>query len=155
MLADLNLGEWHRVVIHFPIALLIVAPLFDLLGFSERMRWGRHAGLVLLILGTAAALVAGLIAVPSPSEGVLRIRGAEDGFALHRALGIATMCAALGVLLLRLGVEWLRPESKPLRIGLLVLGIGLAVLVGFTGHYGGVLVFEHGLGTQTPPPARP
>jgi len=56
------LPEWeglHPLVVHFPIALLMVAPLFALLGFLPRVGQGfRLAALALLILGTVASYVA-------------------------------------------------------------------------------------------------
>jgi len=53
-------NELHPLVIHFPVALLIVAPLFVLLALILRSgrRWLGLAALLLMALGTVAAYVA-------------------------------------------------------------------------------------------------
>jgi len=53
-------NEFHPLVIHFPIALLIVAPLFALLAVFLRSgrRWLGLSALLLMALGTVAAFVA-------------------------------------------------------------------------------------------------
>ena len=56
------LPEWeglHPLVVHLPIALLLVAPLFVLLGFLPRVGGGfRLTALMLFVLGTVGAYVA-------------------------------------------------------------------------------------------------
>ena len=49
----------HPLIVHFPIALLLVSPLFVLLGFLPKVGRGfALAGLVLMVLGTIGAYVA-------------------------------------------------------------------------------------------------
>lgn len=49
----------HPLVVHFPVALLLVSPLFVLLGLLPKIGRGfSHAALALLLLGTIAAYVA-------------------------------------------------------------------------------------------------
>lgn len=54
-------AELHPLVIHFPIVLLLIAPLFILIGALLRPERGRpflYASLILMILGTVAIWVA-------------------------------------------------------------------------------------------------
>lgn len=51
----------HPTIVHFPIALLLVTPLFVLLGVilrPERGRWFLYAALILMALGTISAYIA-------------------------------------------------------------------------------------------------
>jgi len=48
----------HPLVVHLPIALLIVGFLFDVFGLLMRKDWAKRAGLVLIVLGSVGALTA-------------------------------------------------------------------------------------------------
>ncbi|MCA9274979.1 MAG: hypothetical protein KDA29_03040 [Phycisphaerales bacterium] len=142
------IGRTHLVVLHFPIALLIVAALIELSRAltpriqrraAEPFRPGITAITLVAIalLSTAYAVVSGLIlGFDEPAK-----------VDLHRIFGIAT-----GVLVLALCVSMLaalRATSRtPALIYLALLGIS-AVVVGYTGHLGGNLT--HGTGFITRP----
>lgn len=54
-------SELHPLIIHFPIVLLLVAPLFILIGAALKPERGRpylYAALILMVLGTVAVWVA-------------------------------------------------------------------------------------------------
>ena len=142
------IGRTHLVVLHFPIALLIVAALIEMSRAltpriqrraAEPFRPGITAITLVAIalLSTAYAVVSGLIlGFDEPAK-----------VDLHRIFGIAT-----GVLVLALCVSMLaalRATSRtPALIYLALLGIS-AVVVGYTGHLGGNLT--HGTGFITRP----
>jgi len=143
------LGRTHLVVLHFPIALLIVAAMVEVCtALAPRLRRGpisggyrpsRHAGLLFFIslLATVVSVITGLIF------------GFGDGSEvdLHRILGIVS-----GVLVLITGIALLMARGPApgrgakIYLGLLVLS---AVMIGITGHLGGELT--HGEGFITRP----
>lgn len=132
------LGRFHVLVIHFPIAILIVGALFELasmLGAGEPAR-----GLVRASVGLGA--VSALIAAPL---GLMNAIGAEysgvlsDAFWWHRLLGLTTAGVAT---LAWVAVEWrARREAPTAAVSARVAVFASAALVAITGHLGGSLVF--------------
>lgn len=154
-----SLPGWHGLhplIVHFPVALLIVAPLFLVLSlvFGRYSRQFMLAAWILMVLGTTAAFLA--VATGS-AAGKLVERSPEIQEALehHEELGETTrlifaglsgIFAALlfGPRLLRRDLR--RPVLVTLSLVFLVLyGEGI-VLLANTAHQGGQLV--HGLGVR-------
>ncbi len=116
----------HVVVIHFPIALLALAPFFDIgcLVFRSRV-WLDRTAAALYVIGTIGA-------------GAAYLGG-------HRR------CAARD--LARLGVFWLARHDRRVTIGIFRLAAipiaiaGLLVLA-LTADRGGRLVYQHGVGVS-------
>jgi uncharacterized membrane protein/YHS domain-containing protein len=131
-------GRFHVVSIHFPIALLVVAALFELVAVFKRSESLETTGRALVHLGAAASVVAVLL-------GLAHSVGAEyEGtpasiFLWHRAMGFVTTTAAL---LAAAFVEW-RHRSLARGPAVLVPAVVIvtAVCVGVTGHLGGSLVY--------------
>jgi uncharacterized membrane protein/mono/diheme cytochrome c family protein len=148
------IGRTHLVVLHFPIALLIVAAIVELLSaLNLRRTSSRYTPsptgttmFVFALLATIASVITGLIL------------GFDDGpeVDLHRNLGIAT-----GVLVVITAIPLLAsrrdsPGGAPrIYLTLLIVSAGA---VGFTGHLGGDLTHGKGFLTRplraifTPPP---
>lgn len=141
-------GRTHLVVLHFPIALVIVAAIVEV----SRVFWIRvqrrpqrdpfrpsSAGSVMLAFAFAATLVSIASGLVLGFDGGTRVD-------LHRILGIVS-----GVLMLVTGialVRAMRPASRGGMVYVVLLGCSAAV-VGFTGHLGGELT--HGKGFLTKP----
>ena len=138
----------HPMLVHFPIALLLVAAFFEwvipLLFRNQKERW-RWVGTCLLWAGTlssALTIASGLWAEATAPA----IPSAWDTVGWHKNLGIA-----VGVLAAVLSVWRIfrRPPAMP-RPWMLYgfLWLALVVVLGLTGFYGGRLVFDFGVGVQ-------
>ena len=141
-------GRTHLVVLHFPIALVIVAAVVEVSRAiapkirrepkSELFRPSSAASLmfVFALLGTVVSVSTGL---------VLGFDGGQR-VDLHRILGIVS-----GVMMLMTGIALVRAMRPQSRGGLVYLGLlsVSAAGVGLTGHFGGELT--HGAGFVTKP----
>lgn len=151
----------HPLIIHFPIALLLIAPIFILVGAVLAPAKGRSyliAAMVLLLVGTAAIFVA---VETGEAAGKLaeRVPGVEQVLEAHESLAERT-CAVFSVLsvvfLALLAVPRLlkradtRLTTTILPLAFLVLyGAGALLLVN-TAHNGGRLVHEFGVRAMVP-----
>ncbi len=127
-----TLGRFHPLLIHFPIALLLVAALAELwalLGGGDRSAFLRRFALMAGAASAALAVASGLIFEESHDESNPQLQ-------LHRILGIATTSlAAAAIVVDRIGgPTWVRRA----------LVFAGAVAVGITGHLGGQMVFGEG-----------
>jgi uncharacterized membrane protein len=154
----------HPAIIHFPIALLTVAPLVVLLGLLwPAQRRGIHAvALLLLVLGFG-----GLILALESGEAVERYARATPALlAGVREHELAAQWTTLifGLLGVGFAVLWTLPLwrkrelPKSLETGLLVLWLLLSIAgvlaVGRTGHLGGHLVHDLHTHAYPEPPLR-
>ena len=137
----------HPPLTHFPLALLLTAPVWDalaLLGWADGTPWWTVARWVLglgLLLAVPAA-VSGLLdyaALPetSPAEGTART---------HLLAAGSGIVLSAGSFLLRGYSVGDAPEAVAWTVG---LGLAGAVTLGVAGWLGGELVFRHGVGVRT------
>lgn len=145
------LPEWapnlHPLVVHFPIALLAVAVLVDIIRLAKR----KHASLNLTVqilyglgtLGLIFAFLSGRLA----TETVEVAGQAFTVLASHENWALATMIFFIAIFGLRFAAYWYQLDRrKSISAGFIVLGLIGMGLVTITGDRGGELVFGHGVG---------
>jgi uncharacterized membrane protein len=151
----------HVLIIHFPIALLLLSPLFILISAILPPLKGKPymiAGLTILLLGTASLFIAG-------STGHAAAELAERGgpvdavLEVHEELASETQIVFAGLSIISVGMFLLptilrRGESRLfstyLRAAFLALyTVGILFLVN-TAHAGGRLVHEFGVHAIVP-----
>ena len=147
----------HPAVVHFPIALLIVGAGLSLLAVIFR-RWALPTALI-LVLGAAGAIVA--VQTGEREEHRLPKATGEvhEAFENHehagkRARNFSLVAATLAVLSV-LVARW-RMLTRLIAAATAVAALMTAWHVAQAGHYGGALVYEHGLGVgKNSPPKKP
>lgn len=147
------LPDWapnlHPLVLHFPIALLVVASGFDLIGLLSRDRgtWRRTADW-LYAFGAATAfltwytgtLAADSVFLPTDANAVLTE---------HADLGKYTMWFFSAYAVIRVGISFTSIAARGLFRGLFfVLGIAGIVLLTVTATHGAELVYRYGVGVE-------
>lgn len=130
-------GKFHPIVVHFPIALLIVAAGVELVRTSARRARVSPIALACLAIGATGAVVSAFLgwgdAMSAGYSG-----DAAGTLGLHRWLGIATAIVATAVVGLAIAAQ---RRSVPRRLRAFRAGVILAAaLVGVTGHFGASLV---------------
>ncbi len=148
--------EWmsniHPLIVHFPIALLVMAILADFLSLIlKRFSWIRPAALWLYVfgaLGTIGAYITGkqaadVVHFPSAAYSVV---------ARHADLALYTMLFFSGYALVRLFIAYKKWDQKNVVAIILFLVAAVASgLIQQTAERGGELVFRYGVGTNTQP----
>lgn len=142
----LSATHLHAMLVHFPIALLLVGFLSELVSSFYKKDFFRQTAFYLLILGTIgtiASYFAGRSAGDGMDEGSL-------GAAMELHEQAATVAVWLSVLtvLLYLAI-YLFKFSKPwMRVAGVIVFLLLILAIGRTGYLGGQLVFKHGAGIE-------
>ncbi len=160
-----NLPSWdalHPLVIHFPIVLLVIAPLFIVGGlfFGEKSKWFHSAALVLMVLGSASTFVA---VSTGEAAGQLADRSeqVEPVIERHEELAETTewvfaILTGIYLLLVLVPVLAKRPLANRLAIPIhgafALLYAGSLILLVNTAHQGGMLVHEYGVRAMMPHP---
>lgn len=151
------LPDWapnlHPLVVHFPIALLVVAPLVDLSGLIwSRETFPRRAATLLYALGAVGLIVAYLsgreaaatIWLPGMSHSVV----GEHWTWAFRTLWFYGALLAVRLIVLR---GWRRTPSWVVAALFVVAGLAGVGLLVRTGDRGGALVYQYGVGTDRTP----
>jgi uncharacterized membrane protein len=136
----------HAMLVHFPIALLLVGFLSEVLGLFSSKIFFRQAALYLLILGTAgvvAAFFSGDAAGSGMEEGSM-----GKALELHEQAAQFTLWLAVAAVLLRGGAELLKQHQKWVRIAAFLFFTLSTIAVARTGYLGGQLVFKHAAGVE-------
>lgn len=137
---------FHPVFVHFPIALAILAAALELAGAAfkhDGLKQAAAWNLRFAFLGALAALRTGFQA----EEGVPHESAAHEIMELHETLAIVFTCVAGA--LAALSFFFHKPAVAKLRPVYALLLVAAAVTVGYGGHLGGTMVYEHGIGTET------
>lgn len=151
----------HPLIVHFPIALLLFAPLFVVVGALLRTPRGRSfqaAALSLMVAGTIATFVA---AATGEAAGKLADRTELSSAVLehHESLAESTRAVFTGLTLafaaILFGPRLFKIELAPtasaaLTVAFLVFYSAGAVLLANTAHNGGRLVHELGITAMVP-----
>jgi uncharacterized membrane protein len=157
----------HPLIVHFPIALLLIAPLFIIVGMALRRARGRPflwGALLLMTMGTAAAFIAvstgeaaGKLAERTPEINAVLEHHEELAETTRVVFVVLTVIfAAMLLVPAALGRQSGRLVSVFLPLVFLVCYGAGVVLLANTAHNGGRLVHE--LGVQAlvaPTPPRP
>lgn len=145
----------HPIIIHFPIALLMVVPVIILIGLlmPKSGRTFLISAFVLMLIGTIATFVA-VSTGGAAGELAERVKNVESVLEQHEALAetTRTVFAALTVIFgvivfapMLFKKELSRMIMIPLNLGFLVFYGAGAVLLMNTAHQGGRLVHEFGV----------
>ncbi|MBW7996130.1 MAG: hypothetical protein FVQ81_06065 [Candidatus Glassbacteria bacterium] len=137
-----TIGRFHPVVLHFPIAwliLLVIVETVYLTGMAgELNRWGL-ALLVLTLLSFIPAVVSGLGLASTHASSAAEF---VDKMHLHRNFNISSGLVLLAALALRLVIG--QSAGNKARIGYFILLLAAAGLLGYGSNLGGEMVWGEG-----------
>ena len=136
----------HAIIIHFPIALLIVGFVSELVGVINNKTFFKNTAFYLLLLGSLGVITAyfsGSFAVEGIEEGPLKLP-----IQLHEQAALITLWLAIITALYRVVIFYFNYNSALLTGIGIILFTTLVLAVVRTGYLGGQLVYSHGAGVE-------
>ena len=132
----------HPKVIHFPIALFIGAMGMEVLSLILKKDNLHRTALHMYILATVITPFAVLTGLQEAEH----LHLSHPILTIHRNFALLTMWGSL----VSLPILWLanKKGEKVLRIVFIVFLLMLAIFVSITGHNGGRMVYEYGVGME-------
>ena len=137
----------HPMVVHFPIALLIVGLLAETIGLFTQKEFFSKTGFYLLILGTVGVITA-YFTGQSAGDGITETGALKQALELHEDAAVLSVWLIAGAAVVRIALVLLKKYSglfKGVAFVLFLLGV---LSIARTGYYGGELVFKHAAGVQ-------
>lgn len=137
----------HPLIVHFPIALLLIGVGADL---ASHILWRnslKHVGWWCQLLGflaLVAAVTTGLIA----ESAVVHNDAAHEIMETHEQLGFAVLGLFAILFIWRSLRRSHLPEALVQRLAYLILAIAATGVMAYGAHLGGRLVYEFGVGTR-------
>ena len=135
--------NYHPLVVHFPIVLLIMALVFQIISFFYFKKEFSWTTLILLTLGVITAWLASNTF--HADTGLLRGRAAEI-FAAHERMANFTWWFALAALITKIASHFFLQRKWWIESIVTLLLFGAAIFVSITGHHGAQLVYMQGIG---------
>jgi uncharacterized membrane protein len=146
-------GELHPFILHFAVGLLLMSPLFDVIGLLVRREGLLLAGRWTALSGTLAGGLSVMTGLGAEAALGPHSAAGEALLNLHRSLGLVTIAVWLPVAVWR-GAS---THALPLKARTLYLAAaisGAAILTVETA-LGGAMVYRHGVGLSPAARAEP
>lgn len=140
-----DLNHLHPMIVHFPIALLIVGFIADAAGIIFKKEFYSKAGFYLLILGTLG-VVAAYFSGNFAGEGVTESGALGKALDVHKEAAELSLWLMTGVAVIRIALVLLKKYTGVYKWAAFVLFFAGVLSIARTGYYGGELVYKHAAG---------
>ena len=135
--------NYHPLIVHFPIVLLLMALLFQIISFFYFKKEFSWTTIILLTLGVITAWLASNTFHADAGE--LKGKAAEI-FASHEQMALYTWWFALVAWIAKIISHFFFQRKLWIESIVTLLLIGAAISVSITGHHGAKLVYMQGIG---------
>jgi uncharacterized membrane protein len=137
--------NYHPLVVHFPIVLLIFAAVFQVLSFFVYRKEFSFATLILLLIGTISVWLASNMFHAHPMNLPAHV---NDIYETHELMAKYTWWLALAALAAKSVSHFFNSRKWWSEAIVLILLIGASITVSIAGHHGAQLVHMGGVGPQ-------
>ena len=142
----LDVVHFHPMVVHFPVALLLISALFEVVYLINKDPFYRRAGFYLFVMG-ALGIVAAVITGNLAEEAAER-EAIERFIEAHEEAGQLTLVLTIITFIVRIALKVMDKYHGIYQwIFLTLFAISIAAMVR-TAYLGGELVYTHGAGVQ-------
>ena len=135
----------HPLIIHFPIALLLLGSAADIAGLLLRREELFRAGWYAMIVGAPAAIVTGVTGLWSALHAGYMAPDVEEAVNLHGLLVAGSIVLFTLLFIVRYPCRPVLPAARALYVAAMVVA---ALLLGIGAHFGGELVYVHHVGLK-------
>lgn len=142
-----DLTHIHPMLVHFPIALLLVGFLSETIGLVTKKEFFSTAGFYLLLLG-AMGVVAAYLSGENAGSGITEVGGLKLALETHQGAAEITLWLAIIAAVVRIAVVLIKKYSGMYKSVAYVIFLCAVLSVARTGFYGGELVYKHAAGVQ-------
>ncbi len=137
----------HPMIVHFPIALILVGFLFEVVGVAAKKEFYSKAAFILLLFGTAG-VVAAYITGNRAGDGLSEMGSLKQAIENHEESALVTLVLIGVVAAVRIALAVTKRFAGSLRwIAVALYLVGVLSIIR-TGHLGGTLVYRHAAGVQ-------
>ena len=143
----MDLTHLHPMIVHFPIALLIVGFLSDIIGLLTKRDFFTQAGFYLFTLG-ALGVIAAFITGGQAGDGIVEEGALKQALETHEEAATLAIWVTSIAAIFRIALFLLKKYSGVLKMVSLALGLLAVMAIARTGYYGGELVYKHAAGVQ-------
>jgi len=142
-----DLTHLHPMIVHFPIALLLVGFATDAAGLIFKRELLTQIGFYLLILG-ALGTIAALLSGENAGAGIAEQGSLKKAIEQHENAAILTVWLVSFTAVFRTALVIYKKYSGAFKAAVLILFFVSTLSIARTGYYGGKLVYEHAAGVQ-------
>ena len=160
MIENILLPEWapsiHPMLVHFPIAIFLLAVLLDVASyFLPKTWWDEKKNLLLYGIATVSGVVT-YFSGKSAADNVFLEAEAQSVLTEHADWAEVTLWFLLLYFAVRTGIYfWKKAEVMIIQVVLTLLSLIGVFLIFETAEYGGQMVFGHAVGVQQMSDAQP
>ncbi len=137
--------NYHPLIVHFPIVLLIFAALFQVLSFFVYRKEFSFAVLILLLIGTISVWLASNMFHAHPMNLPEHV---SEMYTTHELMAKYTWWLALAALAAKIVSHFFVSRKWWSEATVLILLVGASITVSIAGHHGAQLVHMGGVGPQ-------
>lgn len=143
-----DLTHLHPMIVHFPIALIIVGFAAEITGLVLKKPFFNDAAMYLLFAGTLGAIAA-YFSGDMAGDGISETGALGSAIEIHEGSAVLTLWLLIVASAVRLTrLLYKRIDGVGLQVFGLVLFLVGVLSVARTGYYGGDLVYKHAAGVQ-------
>ena len=143
----IDLTYIHPMVVHFPIALLLVGFVAEVTGAIFKKEFFSKAAFYLIIIG-ALGVVAAYFSGNFAGDGITETGPLKQALELHQSSAILTVWLVVATALFRVALVVLKKFRGRLQWIAVALFLITVLSMSQTGHYGGQLVYKHAAGVR-------
>lgn len=137
----------HPMIVHFPIALLMVGFLAEVIGLFLKKEFFSKAAFYLLLLGSLG-VIAAFISGQFAGNGIEESGALKAAMETHETSALITIWLVSIASIVKLATLYFKKLEKQLRLVAFAIFLLGVLSVARTGYYGGNLVYKHAAGVQ-------